>query len=93
MLRLPYLHNGAAAGNTPEEALVQAMSEILERYVHKQIMTGQVAPPLIPRDYWGRNSRLANMVRQIENQGYQVQIKDCSLGLGIPIVGVVFTGS
>lgn len=89
MLRLPYLHNGAAAGNSPEEALVQAMSEILERYVHQQIMAGKVTPTEIPLDYLEQNSRLAGMVKQIENQGFQVMLKDCSLNLGIPIVGVI----
>ena len=89
MLRLPYLHNGAAAGNSPEEALVQAMSEILERYVHKQIMAGKVTPPEIPPDYLKQNSLLLRMVKQIENQGFQVIVKDCSLNLGIPIVGVI----
>ena len=89
MLRLPYLHNGAAAGNTPEEALVQAMSEVLERYVHKQIMTGKVTPPDIPREYLEENSRLADMLNQLENHGFNVMVKDCSLNLGIPIVGVI----
>lgn len=89
MLRLPYLHNGAAAGNTPEEALVQAMSEILERYVHRQIMAGTVTPPDIPLDSLGTDSRLACMVKQVQEHGFHLMIKDCSLNLGIPVVGVV----
>ncbi len=40
-----YGSNGMAAGNTPEEALVQGLCEIFERSAQKQILIRNITPP------------------------------------------------
>ena len=48
-IALIYGSNGMASGNTIEEAMVQGLSEIFERYVNYKIINGEVVPPAIPR--------------------------------------------
>ncbi len=82
--------NGMAAGNTPEEALVQALSELLERYANKAVLEG-VVPPEVPRKYW-ENTGIGYLVNRIEqNKRYRVSIRDCSLGRGLPVTAVVIS--
>ena len=82
--------NGMAAGNTPEEALVQALSELLERYANKAVLEG-VVPPEIPRAYWAQTG-ISSLISQIEDSGrYKVSIRDCSLGKGLPVTAVVIS--
>lgn len=90
-LYLPiYGSNGMAAGNTMEEALVQALSEILERYANKAVLEG-VVPPEIPRDYW-EETQISQLIRDIESSGrYRVSLRDCSLGKKIPATAIVIS--
>lgn len=82
--------NGMAAGNTPEEALVQALCEILERYANKAVLDG-VVPPEIPREYWN-NAGVVPLIDEIEKDDrYRVSIRDCSLGRGLPVTAVVIS--
>lgn len=85
-----YGSNGMAAGNTMEEALVQALSEILERYTNKAVLKG-VVPPEIPRAYWEK-TQISELIREIEKSGrYRVSIRDCSLGKQIPATAIVIS--
>ena len=43
-----YGSNGMCAGNTREEALVQGLSEIIERVVQKKIFIDKISCPNIP---------------------------------------------
>ena len=43
-----YASNGMSAGNSDYEALVQGLSEIIERYVKNEIIKRGLALPLIP---------------------------------------------
>ena len=45
-----YVSNGLASGNTPDEAKVQALSEIFERYVKFEIIKNGYALPAFPED-------------------------------------------
>lgn len=91
MVSKMYMSNGMCAGNTPEEALVQGISEILERHVNKTVIKDKVVPPSIPRDYLAQFPRLNAMIDGIEASGdFEVIMKDCSLGQGLPVVGVIF---
>ena len=80
-----------AAGNTLEEALVQGLSEVLERYATMQILYGAMTPPAIPRDYLETTCpEIAQLIHKIEEDPkYKVTILDASLGLGIPCVASV----
>lgn len=91
MVSKMYMSNGMCAGNTPEEALVQGISEVLERNVNKHILSDRLTPPSIPREYLKNFPRIDDMVTQIELSGnYEVVLKDCSLGQGFPVVGVIY---
>lgn len=85
-----YGSNGMAAGNTMEEALVQGLCEILERYANKAIIEG-VVPPEIPREYW-EQSPVSKLVHDIESTGrYRVTFYDCSLGKKIPATAITIS--
>lgn len=78
--------NGMAAGNTLEEAIVQAVSEILERVVQTRIMTEGITPPDIPADILARYPHVRKILDEIKGTGiYEVYLKDCSLGGAYPV--------
>ncbi|MDO4478712.1 MAG: YcaO-like family protein [Lachnospiraceae bacterium] len=79
--------NGMAAGNTLEEAIVEGLSEVVERYAQMRIFDGDVIPPEIPMDYIRRYPHIAAVIENIEAKGaYKVRVLDCSLGIGLPVV-------
>jgi ribosomal protein S12 methylthiotransferase accessory factor len=85
-----YRSNGMCAGNTPEEALVQGLSEIFERHVNLRIVKEKIKLPTIPDWYLMKYERLYKVIKEIEKEGrYKVLIKDGSLGKGYPVVILV----
>ncbi|MDT8899915.1 YcaO-like family protein [Anaeroselena agilis] len=91
MVAKMYMSNGMCAGNTPEEALVQGIAELFERHVNQRIVREKLVPPTIPGDYIARFPRIAAMIAAIEARGdCRVILKDCSLGRGYPVVGVIY---
>ncbi len=86
-----YMSNGMCAGNTPEEALVQGLAEVFERRVNQELIRNKITPPTIPDEYIARFPRIAAMVGAIEAAGNRrVILKDCSLGRGYPVVGLIY---
>ena len=80
---------GGGAGNTPYEALSHAFDEISERYVKYQIYSRKLTPPIIPRAFIKDNcNELYNIICQLEEKGYNVIVKDASLGESFPVVSV-----
>lgn len=85
-----YGSNGMSAGNTLEEALVQGLSEVFERYVNRKIALEHICPPSVPRDFLEKIASLNHIICEIEqNPIYEVDVKDCSLGRGLPVVAVI----
>ncbi len=85
-----YGSNGMCAGNTPEEALVQGLSEIFERYVNKKLIADRITPPTIPDEYLMNFPHLYRIIKNIQQSGrYKVIVKDCSLGKNYPVVGTI----
>ncbi len=85
-----YGTNGMCAGNTQEEALVQGMAEIFERYVNGFLLNHSVSPPTVPNEYLKKYPTLWERIKKIEKEGrYRVIVKDCSLGKGYPVVGTM----
>jgi len=84
-----YGSNGMAAGNTMEEALVQGISELFERYVHVKILREECVPPQIP-DEALQAYNIWNLIQEIQKSGrYNVRVLDCSLGKGLPVCGTM----
>lgn len=81
--------NGMAAGNTIEEALVQGLSEICERFSLKKIIEEKILMPTIPASFYNKYEKVVGMIRLLEEHGYNVLIKDASLGMGFPVVCVI----
>lgn len=81
--------NGMCAGNTPKEALIQGLCEILERYAIKKIYQEAPILPLIPIEMF-RNTQIYDLIIKLQQENHiAIYIKDCSFGLGIPIMGVL----
>ncbi len=88
MRKAIYSTNGCAAGNTPEEALVQAFSEIVERHHLLYLMFNDITPPDIPEDVLEKYKVAYGIITYLRNQGFRVLIKDCSLGQKFPVASV-----
>lgn len=84
-----YGTNGMAAGNTKYEALVQALSEILERYTNFKMVTELLTPPDITEYVLDKYPCIKALIDEIESEKYEVKIKDFSLGKNIPSIAVV----
>ncbi|MCF8082013.1 MAG: YcaO-like family protein [Deltaproteobacteria bacterium] len=87
-----YIHgsNGMAAGNTLEEAMIQAVCEILERYIQIRVIKPERQVPTIARSSI-QNPLVWEMIRFYEGQDIDVLIKDLSLNDTFPVMGVLYT--
>ncbi len=83
--------NGLSSGNTPAEALCQGFSEVFERMVCAQMLDERLVPPAVDRSYLAQAfPELERMMRDIESLGdFHVAVRDCSLGKGYPVMGIV----
>ncbi len=81
--------NGMCAGNTPEEAILQGICEIMERYVLRIIYNKNLTLPTIPKEEF-RGNDIYDKILLLEKQlSIDIEVKDCSCGVGIPAVGVL----
>jgi YcaO-like protein with predicted kinase domain len=82
--------NGMAAGNSYNEAVYQALCELMERWAAARIFFDRLTPPTIPDDYLKQYPAEFNIIENIQKSGkYSVTIKDFSAGLRLPSVGVI----
>jgi YcaO-like protein with predicted kinase domain len=81
--------NGMAAGNTLEEALVQAACEVFERHTQIQIIGPEARVPTIDRSTLP-NERLKAMIAFYENENVEIVLKDLSMEGRFPSIGVLF---
>lgn len=85
-----YGSNGMCAGNTPEEALVQGLSEIFERVAQKRIFLEKPCLPDIPDEYIKKFPYVFELLEKLrENDGYVYRMKDCSFGGKYPVAGLL----
>ncbi|MBN2568093.1 MAG: YcaO-like family protein [Deltaproteobacteria bacterium] len=85
--------NGLSAGNTLEEAVLQGLSEVIERHVSSVINCERRSVPTIDlasvRDPVARD-----LIRKYIYNGIELFIKDFSMNIGIPtIAGIAFDPS
>lgn len=87
-----YGSNGMASGNTYAEAFVQALSEVFERYAVKRIIREKLTPPDVTHYVMTNFPSIERIIREIQAQSDNVliQIKDISLGMGLPVFAVVY---
>ena len=84
--------NGMASGNTINEAAVQGMSEILERFSEMEIVKNRLTPPPVPDEVLDRYPRIRKMIEQTKAvKGLDIRILDCSLGKGLPVLCAAIT--
>ncbi len=81
-------YNGSAAGNSMEEASVQAICEVVERHVCSLITYGRQKTPTIDPDSV-TNPDARGLLDKFKATGVQVVLKDFTLGLGVPTVGAI----
>jgi ribosomal protein S12 methylthiotransferase accessory factor len=80
--------NGMAAGNSLEEALLHAICEVIERHCESRIELNKLKTPRIDPgtiDF----PVVKGLMSKFHALNQQVFLKDFSLGIGFPVIGVV----
>lgn len=80
--------NGASAGNSQEESILQGLSEIVERHVCCLVDRQHLATPTIVNESC-TDPVLANLLRKFEKENIHITLKDFSLGMPMPTVGAI----
>ncbi len=83
-----YGSNGMCAGNAPEEALVQGVSEIVERFVQKKVIEERLSLPDLPEEYlrnFPQTYKTYCALCDAKPEGYEFYLKDASLGGRYPV--------
>jgi len=88
-----YVSNGMSAGNTPQEAYVQALSEIFERHVKFEIIAQGLCLPDVPESVLARYPSIVAGIEKLEQEGFSLLIKDASLGGRYPVINVTLLNS
>ena len=83
-----FVSNGMSAGNTLNEAKVQALSEIFERAIKNKIITEEIALPDVPSEVIEKYPKIAAGIVELEERGYPILVKDASLGGKYPVICV-----
>jgi ribosomal protein S12 methylthiotransferase accessory factor len=83
-----FVSNGMSAGNSHNEAEVQALSEILERYVKHKVISEGLCLPDIPQTVIDRFPSIAQSIQAIVDYGYYLKVADASLGGVFPVISV-----
>ncbi len=81
-------YNGSAAGNSIEEAAVQAISEVVERHVCSVISRHKLETPEIDPASLS-DPAAKELLSRFTRLGIKVVMKDFSLDTGVPTVGAV----
>jgi len=83
-----YVSNGLATGNTPQEAQVQALSEIFERHAKIEIIKNGYALPAFPEELVASFPKLQSDIEALRDLGYIVEVLDASLGGKYPVTAI-----
>ena len=80
--------NGPCAGNTIEEAILQGISEVVERHVCAVITKRKIRTPAI--DLSSVTDPVAReLIDKFERNGIKLHVNDFSLDTGIPTIGAL----
>jgi len=83
-----YVSNGMSAGNTENEARVQSLSEVFERYIKNKIIAEGICLPEVPIDVINRFPAIQEAIQKLEQHGYHLRVADASLGGRYPVMSV-----
>ncbi|PHS27248.1 MAG: 30s ribosomal protein S12 methylthiotransferase accessory protein YcaO [Methylophaga sp.] len=83
-----FVSNGMSAGNTQNEARVQSLSEIFERYVKNKIIAEGICLPDLPKEVLDRYPDIQKSIQELEQYGYILKVADASLGGKYPVMSV-----
>lgn len=95
LIAVDYIYgtNGMSAGNTRSEAIVQGISEILERYVAKELISGNLVPLKIKNTFLRTLDSFSDVnfyIQKIEERGqYKIELLDLSMNSKFPVVAVI----
>lgn len=82
-----YSANGCCVGNTKEEALLHALSEIMERKASTSAIINASSFPEIPKEVLHSFPTVSKILNRLgECEELDVKIFDCSIGNGFPVV-------
>ncbi|MDH2068510.1 30S ribosomal protein S12 methylthiotransferase accessory factor YcaO [Pantoea sp. GD03673] len=84
-----YVSNGMSAGNTANEARVQGLSEVFERYIKNRIIAEAISLPAIPDEVMQRYPEVIEAIARLEAEGFPIFAYDASLGGKYPVICVV----
>jgi ribosomal protein S12 methylthiotransferase accessory factor len=80
--------NGPSAGNTYEEAILQGISELVERHVCSQVNHHRLATPVIDPDSV-TDPVARELIDKFAKNGIDLYLNDFTLNTGIPTVGAL----
>ncbi len=80
--------NGPSAGNTYEEAVLQGISEVIERHVCARITRDHIPTPKIAHDSI-TDPVAVELLAKFNQNGIKVFLNDFSLDTGIPTIGAL----
>ncbi|MDY0115993.1 MAG: YcaO-like family protein [Sulfurimonadaceae bacterium] len=83
-----YVSNGLATGNTPKEAQVQALSEIIERYTKIEIIKNNYALPPFAEADLKKYKKVYEDLCTLRSHGYIIEVLDASLGGKFPVTAI-----
>ncbi len=84
-----YVSNGMSAGNTRDEALVQGLSEIVERFVKNRVIAEAISLPIVPDSVLDRYPGAREAITSLVTEGFPIFVYDASLGGRYPVICVV----
>lgn len=80
---------GLCAGNVSEEAILQGINEIFERYVLQRIYLDRPVLPTIPLCDISCGDIVLSIEKLTKDRNWRFIVKDCSLGKGFPVIGLL----
>jgi len=80
--------NGPSAGNCVEEAVLQGISELVERHVSSIVSRNKLKAPAIDLDS-ATDPLVLDMIQKYRKAGVKLFLSDFSLDTGIPSVGAL----
>lgn len=88
-IRAQCTSNGMCAGNTPQEAILQGICEIIERFAIKQFFKEKIIPATIDKELF-KGTTIYEYILNLEKiNNWRLEIKDCSCGIGLPAIGLL----